>query len=89
MLHEQFGSKPFRFTDVQIAALMVRGFIQSPSEYNWRWMRGYYCSAMADGTGYGSMGHLRYPGRLNCYIEKRQDGLYELVYIDKTNVYIN
>lgn len=48
-LTEQWGSSTFRYTDITIAALMVNGLIQDPSEYDWREHRGYYACVI---TGY-------------------------------------
>jgi hypothetical protein len=48
-LTEKWGSGTFRYTDITIAALMVNGLIQDPSEYNWKEHRGYYACAI---TGY-------------------------------------
>jgi hypothetical protein len=48
-LQKQFGDTAFRYTDIVIAALIVNGKINNPSEYN-RTHRGYYGVNI---TGYG------------------------------------
>lgn len=45
-LQKRFGNNTFRYTDITIAALMVNGWIQDPSEYDWRVHRGYYSCAL-------------------------------------------
>lgn len=49
-LQNRFGTKPFRYTDIVIAALMVNGFIKDPSEYTTE-NRGYYATNI---TAYSS-----------------------------------
>jgi hypothetical protein len=42
---------PLRYTDLQIAALMANGRIQTPAEFNRETDRGFYCSVL-DGASY-------------------------------------
>jgi hypothetical protein len=51
-LQYHFGTKPFRYTDIVIAALMVREIIPNPSWYDHTDHRGFYAGSIVDTEGY-------------------------------------
>jgi hypothetical protein len=51
ILEQRFGSDGFRYTDILIAALTVRGLIYGPSDYDTSF-RGFYAGSITDTTGY-------------------------------------